>query len=163
GFPRLPGNMPPIWGFKMFLWGGDPYEGYGEADLMTAVQAVELESKPGTESSYSNFGMMLLGYLVGRKEGTNCEAVIRGQICRPLGMNDTRMKLQDDQQSRAARPYRALVKFGPLMFALRSAPWFASGELGGAGALRSSATDMLKYLEAQMRPAGPLEAAIRES
>ncbi len=163
GFPRLPGNMSPWGSLKMVLWGADPYEGYRENDLLAGVQTVKLDSKPGTESSYSNFGLMLLGYLLGRKEGTNCETVIRGQICQPLGMEDTRMKLEDEQRRRAAQPYRSLVKLGPVLLALRSAPWFDSGELGGAGALRSSAKDMLKYLQANMHPTGPLEAAIRNS
>jgi serine-type D-Ala-D-Ala carboxypeptidase/endopeptidase len=48
------------------------------------------------------------------------------------------------------------------MLGLRSAPWFTGTDLGGAGAVRSSITDMLRYLEANMRPAGtPLEQALR--
>ena len=50
------------------------------------------------------------------------------------------------------------------MVALRSDPWFVGNPLGGAGALRSTASDMLKYLKANMHPEGqPLAHALRES
>ena len=55
-------------------------------------------------------------------------------------------------------------RWGPFVVALRSDPWFVGNELGGAGALRSTANDMLKYLKANMHPEGqPLEHALRES
>src|SRR5262249_20239672 len=127
---------------------------------LAALRTVKLEFEPGTDSTYSNFGLMLLGYLLGRQTGTNCENLIKAQICSPLGMDQTTMQLKAEQRSHAACGYRALAKLGPLELGLRSAPWFDSGELGGAGALRSSANDMLKYLKANMRPTGVLSNAV---
>ena len=47
---------------------------------------------------------------------------------------------------------------------MRSAPWFDRTNLGGAGALRSTAVDMQKYLQVNSSPEGqPIEQALRES
>ncbi len=163
GFPRLPENIPALGFVKMQLLGSDPYEGYDETQLLAALRTVTLEFAPGTQWTYSNFGLMLLGYLLGRQTGTNCEDLIKDQICRPLGMSQTTMQLRREQQPHVAQGYRDLARLGPFELGLRSAPWFASGTLGGAGALRSSASDMLKYLRANMQPQGELANAIRES
>ncbi len=164
GFPRLAANQSPLGGICMLLFGSDPYAGYTEADLLEAVRAVKLRSKPGTESNYSNFGMMLLGYLLSTKAGSSYGALVRREVCLPLGMNDTTVALDHAQAPRAAQGYRAVFRCGPLVLALRSAPWFLESNLGGAGALRSTAADMLKYLQANMHPEGqPLEHALRES
>jgi CubicO group peptidase (beta-lactamase class C family) len=108
--------------------------------------------------------MMLLGHLLATKAGSSYEALVKREVCLPLGMNDTTVTLDRTQAPRDAQGYRAVLRCGPLVLALRSAPWFAVSNLGGAGALRSTATDMLKYLQANMHPDGqPLEHALRES
>jgi CubicO group peptidase (beta-lactamase class C family) len=164
GFPRLADNQSKLRVFGMLLFGTDPYAGYTEADLMEGVRSVKLEFKPGTKSSYSNFGMTLLGCLLARKAGSTWEALVKQQVCLPLGLRDTTATLDASQAQRAAQPYRAVFRCGPVVVALRSAPWFLGNPLGGAGALRSTASDMLKYLKANMHPEGqPLEHALRES
>jgi CubicO group peptidase (beta-lactamase class C family) len=164
GFPRLAANQSPLRGLGMTLFGSDPYAGYSEADLLKAVRTVKLESKPGTKSCYSNFGMTLLGHLLATKAGSSYEALVKREVCLPLGMNDTVVTLDRTQAPRAAQGHRAVLRCGPLVLALRSDPWFVGNNLGGAGALRSTATDMLKYLQANMHPDGqPLEHALRES
>ena len=164
GFPRLAGNQSHLRGLGMLLFGGDPYAGYSEADLLEGVRTVKLESKPGTTSSYSNFGMTLLGHLLATKAGSTYEALVKREVCLPLGMTDTTVTFDRSQAPRAAQAYRAVLRCGPLVVALRSDPWFEGNNLGGAGALRSTATDMLKYLQANMHPEGqPIEHALRES
>jgi CubicO group peptidase (beta-lactamase class C family) len=148
----------------MVLLGSDPYAGYTEADLLQSVRTVKLESKPGTKGGYSNFGMTLLGYLLARNAGSTYEALVKQDVCRPLGMDDTTITLNATQRRRAAQRYRAVLRWGPLVLALRSAPWFEANDLGGAGALRSTAADMLRYIQANMHPEGqPLEHALQES
>lgn len=164
GFPRLAGNQPPLRGLGMMLFGSDPYAGYSEADLLEGVRTVKLQSEPGTNSCYSNFGMTLLGHLLATKAGSSYEALVKREVCLPLDMTDTAVTLDRTQAPRAAQGYRAVLRCGPLVLALRSDPWFAGNNLGGAGALRSTATDMLKYLQANMHPEGqPLEHALSES
>jgi CubicO group peptidase (beta-lactamase class C family) len=164
GFPRLAANQSRLRGLGMLLFGSDPYAGYTEADLLNAVRAVKLQSKPGTKSCYSNFGMTLLGHLLATKAGSSYEALVKREVCLPLGMTNTTVTLDRTQARRAAQAYRAVLRCGPLVLALRSDPWSGASHLGGAGALRSTASDMLKYLQANMHPDGqPLEHALRES
>ena len=131
---------------------------------MDAVRTVKLQSKPGTKSCYSNFGMTLLGHLLAIKAGSSYEALAKREVCLPLGMHDTTVTFDRTQARSVAQGYRAVWRCGPLVLALRSDPWFKGNNLGGAGALRSTATDMLKYLQANMHPDGlPLEHALVES
>jgi CubicO group peptidase (beta-lactamase class C family) len=163
GFPRMR-RRSPIPGIRMLLFGSDPYAGYTAADLLADVRTVKLESKPGTKGCYSNFGMSLLGYLLATKAGSSYEALVKREVCSPLGLEDTTITLDPSQAPRVAQGYRAVLRWGPLVLALRSAPWFKNNDLGGAGALRSTATDMLRYLRANMHPAGqPLEHALEQS
>lgn len=164
GFPRMPSGASPLTGISMMLFGSDPYAGYTKEDLMADVSGVELEFPPGTKCSYSNFGMTLLGQLLASRTGSRYEDLIRQDITVPLGLTDTTVKLNADQRRRLAQGYRAVLRCGPLLLGLRSSPWFTDNELGGAGALRSTATDMLKYLRANLQSEGqPLEHALRES
>ena len=165
GFPRLAANSSGIWGgIGMIFFGTDPYASFTEAKLLEAVRTVELEFKPGTKSAYSNFGMMLLGYLLAARAGLGYEALIQRDVCQPLGMSNTVVTLEAAQAARFAQGYRAMMRLGPVVLGLRSAPWFEKSSLGGAGALRSTAADMEKYLQANFSPEGqPIEQALRES
>ena len=164
GFPRLPADSSLLDSFAMVLFGSDPYAGYTEAALLEDVRKVELDFRPGTKASYSNFGMFLLGHLLATKAGCSYGELVKRDVCGPLGMNDTTVTIPPDQTCRVAQGYRAALRCGPLLLCLRSVPWFEENDLGGAGALRSTGADLLKYLQANMRPEGhPLEHAIRES
>ena len=164
GFPRLPANISPVGGIKMLLFGSNPYAGYPKAAFAEGVRSVKLQSKPGTKSGYSNFGGCLLGWLLAHKAGTNYEAFVKRDVCQPLGMHDTTITLDARQAARFAQGYRALRRVGPVLLGLRAKPWLLPNHLAGAGALRSTGMDMLKYLEANMRPKGqPLEKALSES
>ena len=164
GFPRMPEDRSPLPALRMVLFGSDPYAGYAEAQLRRDVCAVKLQSKPGTKFCYSNFAMTLLGHLLATKAGSGYEALVKREVCLPLGMNDTMVTPDRTQAPRVAQGYRAVLRCGSLVLALRSDPWFVGNNLGGAGALRSTASDLLKYLHANMHPAGqPLEHALMES
>jgi CubicO group peptidase (beta-lactamase class C family) len=85
--------------------------------------------------------MGLLGHLLALRSGKTYEELVLEKICRPLGMDDTRVTLTASQQPRLAPghlPTGAVV------------PNWDIPVLAGAGALRSTATDMLKFLEANL-------------
>jgi CubicO group peptidase (beta-lactamase class C family) len=164
GFPRVPDSHSPLPAIGMLLFGSDPYAGYTAGDLLADVRTVKLASKPGTQGCYSNFGMTLLGYLLARKAGSSYEVLVKREVCLPLGMQDTTITVSRSQAPRVAQGYRTLWRCGPRVLALRSAPWFKNNDLGGCGALRSTASDMLRYLQANMHPEGqPLEQALRKT
>ena len=137
GLPRLPGNLAP-------KDSSNPYADFSIDDLYDAVDSVELSEDPGERYEYSNLGVGLLGQLLVLKNGKSYESLVVERICVPLGMMDTRITLDDDQKRRLAPGHDA--DGHPV------ANWDLPA-LAGAGALRSTVNDMLRYLEAQFSDA----------
>jgi CubicO group peptidase (beta-lactamase class C family) len=92
---------------------------------------------------YSNLGAGLLGHLLSLKAGKEgaYEPLVAERICRPLGMHDTRVTLTGDMRRRLAVGHDA--ELNPV------ANWDIP-TLAGAGALRSTADDQLKFLAANL-------------
>ena len=137
GLPRLPGNLKP-------KDPRNPYAGYSVDDLYQFLSGYELPRDPGSnlegsEVEYSNLGAGLLGHLLAYRAGTDYESLIRSRITEPLGMPDTGITLSSSMKQRMATGHNPLLE--PI------ANWDFPA-LAGAGALRSSANDMLTLLEA---------------
>ena len=90
---------------------------------------------------YSNAGIGLLSYLMMNATGKDWEEQIGAEITTPLGMHDTVLRPNPEQQRRLARGHLKNGKDAPIwpMFA-----WYA------AGGLRSTTRDMLRYGEANL-------------
>ena len=132
GLPRLPSNLKP----KDLR---NPYADYGVDDLYQFLSGYELTRDPGSELEYSNLGAGLLGHLLAHRAGTDYESLIGTRITRPLSMPDTGITLSSSMKQRMAAGHTAMLT--PV------ANWDFPA-LAGAGALRSSANDMLTFLEA---------------
>ena len=145
GLPRLADNMP---------YGdlGDPYADYTEALMLEFLGRYELTRDIGSQYEYSNFGVGLLGYLLGRAAGSDYETLLRERITGPLGMSDTAVTLSPDQQSRFAPGHDGF---------LRPAKAWRQPIQPGAGAIRSTANDMLKFAAAVLDPGSPIAAAMK--
>lgn len=144
GLPRLPDNMP-------YADPADPYADYGEAELLAFLASYELPRDIGAEREYSNLGAGLLGYALARAVGTDYASLVRERITGPLGMADTTIALSPDQQARLATPHDAYMQ--------PTAPWTFTA-LAGAGALRSTAADMLTFVAAAADPQSPIGPAM---
>jgi CubicO group peptidase (beta-lactamase class C family) len=132
GLPRLPSNLK-------LKDPANPYASYGVDDLYQFLSGYTLPRDPGSEFEYSNLGGGLLGHLLEYRAGMDYESLIRSRITQPLGMPDTGITLSSSMKRRMATGHNALL--APV------ASWdFPT--LAGAGALRSSANDMLTFLEA---------------
>jgi D-alanyl-D-alanine-carboxypeptidase/D-alanyl-D-alanine-endopeptidase len=107
--------------------------------LYQFLSGYTLPRDPGSEFEYSNLGAGLLGHVLARRAGTDYESAIRIRITEPLGMPDTGITLSSSMEQRMATGHNAML--APV------ANWDLP-TLAGAGALRSSATDMLTFLEA---------------
>ena len=145
GLPRLPDNMPH----------GDledPYADYAEQHLLAFLAGHELARDPGSEYEYSNFGVGLLGYLLARAAGTDYETLVRQRILGPLGMDDTAIALSPDQRQRFAPAFDIYMR--------PTKPWQLPA-FAGAGALRSTANDMARFLSAALEPASPIGQAMK--
>jgi CubicO group peptidase (beta-lactamase class C family) len=157
GLPRLPTNMAPA-------DPENPYADYSVEQLYAFLSGYELPRDIGAEYEYSNFGVGLLGHVLTRVAGEDYETLVRMRIAGPLDMDDTRIALTPDRRARLAIGHdqrRAPV-----------ANWDIP-TLAAAGALRSTANDMLSFLAlhlgyvtselapaasamlAERRPAGP--------
>jgi D-alanyl-D-alanine-carboxypeptidase/D-alanyl-D-alanine-endopeptidase len=135
GLPPLPGN------FKL-KDASNPYGDYSVGDLYQFLSGYTLPRDPGSEFEYSNLGGGLLGHLLAYRAGTDYESLIGIRITQQLSMPDTGITLSSSMERRMAAGHRStlapILKPGlplPTVFA-------------GAGALRSSANDMLTFLEA---------------
>ena len=148
GLPRLPDNMNP----KDPL---NPYADYSVEQLYQFLSGYRLTRDIGTEYEYSNLGAGLLGHALTQKAGMDYEALVRARITGPLGMGSTGIAMTPDMKARLSPGH------GP---ALEPSPNWDVTTLAGAGALRSSTTDMLTFLAAALgytsSPLAPALAAM---
>ncbi len=133
GLPRLPDGFDPN---DM----QNPYADYSEAKLLAFLAKHELGRDIGSRYEYSNLGVGLLGYALARRAGVSYEALVIERIARPLGMADTRIELTPGQLPRLARGHAG---------GREVASWDFDA-LAGAGALRSTARDLLRFVAANL-------------
>lgn len=152
GLPRLPDDLPG-------KDAADPYAGYDEAKLYAFLNAHSLRRKPGTEYEYSNLAAGLLGHLLAGVAGVGYESLVTQRILAPLAMKDTAITLSPGQQERFAQGYRPGGIFAKLH---AQGPWDLA-VLAGAGALRSSVNDQLKWIGACLGNAPPTLTAALQS
>ena len=136
-------------------WLGDrhnPYAALSVEDVHEGLARTRLRRRPGERARYSNLGAGLLGQALARAAGQPYEQLVRERIGLPLGMRDTFVTPSEEQAARVAVGH---TRRG------RPVPRFELPALAGAGALRSTATDMLRFLEANLDPARtPLAAPL---
>jgi CubicO group peptidase (beta-lactamase class C family) len=144
GLPRLPSNL-------VFKDPANPYAHYREADLASFLASHVLRREPGDRYEYSNLGTGLLGQALSRASGASFEELVRSRVALPLGMADTGIALSDDLRRRLAPPHAAAGK--------PAANWDLP-TLAAAGALRSTADDLLRFLSANLACEGPLGPAM---
>jgi CubicO group peptidase (beta-lactamase class C family) len=148
GLPRMPANFLPKDAFN-------PYADYTVPRMYDFLSSCKLRRKPGESFEYSNLGTGLLGHALALRAGKSYEELLVARICRPLGMTSTRITLDEWMRSRLAEGHDADGK--PV------GNWDFQA-LAGAGAIRSTAGDMLRFLSAQLGLGQtPLRAAIKTS
>jgi CubicO group peptidase (beta-lactamase class C family) len=128
-------------------WLGDrhnPQAGLSVEELYADLARTRLRRRPGERVKYSNLGAGLLGQALAGAAGQSYEALVRERICLPLGMGDTVIAPTSEQLTRLATGY---TRRG------RPAPPLQLPALAGAGALRSTATDLMRLLRANLDPA----------
>jgi CubicO group peptidase (beta-lactamase class C family) len=147
GLPRL----PPWEHFRSVT---NPYAAFDGPRLLAALGDCELESEPGEDHEYSNLGAALLGYALAAKAGLSYEDLVMRDVCGPLRLADTRVKLSDQQSARLAAGHTAL--------GLPAANWDFDA-FAGAGGLRSTADDLLVFAAANLElPPTPLGKSLAE-
>jgi CubicO group peptidase (beta-lactamase class C family) len=149
GLPGMPNNFHPA-----DL--SNPYADYGVGDLHAFLAKHGVAKPADPEYGYSNLGLGLLGQALAERAGTSYPNLLREQVTGPLGLKDTVVWLSEEQQSRFIQGHNG--KHLPVH------AWDLDA-LAGAGGIRSTAGEMLTYLEANLHPekSGSLAAALRES
>ena len=143
GLPRMPTNFTP-------KDPANPYADYDAAKMNVFLAGYQLPRDPGASYEYSNLGYGLLGHALAQSGATTYDALISDGILKPLGMTMTGTAFTDAMRAHLAPGHDdegEMVKNWDL------------GALAGAGALRSTAHDMLRYLKANMGIGEPALAA----
>lgn len=102
---------------------------------------VELHAAPGAQYSYSNEGYNLLGAIVERVSGQTLPAFVQSRILAPCGMRRSSLDLTFTLG--LPNVTRLYVREGGR--AMASANWFNPVCWAAAGALRSTAADLVRY------------------
>ncbi len=134
GLPRMPSNFSP----KDDL---NPYADYSAEQMYQFLSGYQLTRDIGEKYEYSNLGVGLLGHVLTLRAGMDYETLVRSRICEPLGMPSTRVTLSPEMKARLATGHNSTLK---------AVPNWDIPTLPGAGALRSSANDLLTFLAANL-------------
>lgn len=134
GLPRMPGNFAP-------KDPQNPYADYSVEQMYAFISGYTLTRDIGAKYEYSNLGVGLLGHILALRSRTDYETLVRTRIGRPLKMDSTGIKLTPEMQARLAAGHNAVGR--PL-------PNWDLPTLAGAGALRSTVNDMLKFVTANL-------------
>lgn len=121
-----------------------PYQYYTTKWLYEYLtNQVVLQSTPGEKRTYSNLGGGLLGHLLTLITGKPYEELLFETICSPLGMQQTFITLNAERKQQMVQGRD--LKGRPLPLGGGDC-----GALTGAGGIKSSARDLVKYLKANM-------------
>jgi CubicO group peptidase (beta-lactamase class C family) len=134
GLPRMPGNFHPA-------DSKDPYVDYGADRMKAFLASYTLPRDPGASYEYSNLGVGLLGYALGVHAGTDYQTLLRQQIFKPLGMDRSTTDLDAAIHAGLAPGHDG---------AGQTTPNWHLAALASAGAIVSTADDMLRFLKANM-------------
>ena len=147
GLPRLP---PGIRGRGLTGQGMlDPYADIDADRLIAGLAHTRVRGVPGEAPvQYANYGVGLLGFLLGRATGLGFEATMTRHVLAPLGLGGT--TFEDSPLHQGRRRGKSV------------GPWHLAA-LAGAGGLRAPAADLLTYLEVVRDGTGPLADAVAET
>jgi D-alanyl-D-alanine-carboxypeptidase/D-alanyl-D-alanine-endopeptidase len=148
GLPRMPDNFTP-------RDSANPYADYSVQQLYEFLSRYHLPRDPGAAYEYSNLGMGLLGHTLSLKARTTYEQLVTRQILTPLGMTETAITLTPAMRARLAPGHDGEGHVVP--------NWDLP-TLAGAGAMRSTAKDLLAFLVANLdSTATPLSRTLQQT
>jgi serine-type D-Ala-D-Ala carboxypeptidase/endopeptidase len=133
GFPYIPVNF-----FMKDMY--NPFCEYSLQFLYDFFASYKLPFEPGSQYIYSNVSIGTLGYVLSLRAGKDYETLVYERILKPLGMESTKVNLNQEMQKRFAKAH------------IRSkivAHWDIA-VFDGAGGLHSTAKDLARFIEANL-------------
>ena len=130
GLPRLPHNFSPSDSL-------DPYADYDRSDLSAFLSLFDPISL-ANEQAYSNLGFGLLGSIAADAADKDYPAAIEEYILAPLGMTRSFASYPQQRDSNIASGFSSGAVVPPWTF----------DALAGAGAVVSSANDLIRFIRA---------------
>ncbi|MFK7957202.1 MAG: serine hydrolase [Lysobacterales bacterium] len=135
GLPRMPDNMPmedPL----------DPFGGY-DRPLLEAFLMGYAPDSLDKSYEYSNLGAGLLGELAAQAAGLSYADALERDVFKPLGLDDTQVAVSDAQAKQMATGFSQGADMPR---------WSSFDALAGAGAVVSSASDLLAFARLTLNP-----------
>lgn len=139
GLPALPPTMkvPDA---------ANPYGALTVDELLASLRGVRLDAEPGTRTQYSNFGMLVLSAMLSHHAGQPFTKLAEQELLAPLGMAATGPATATTQgHTPTGQPVPG---------------WTTAPELAGAGFLRSTLNDLVRYAQAHLGGPAPGRAAV---
>ncbi len=137
GLPRLPPDFAP-------RVEANPYADFDEKALINSLKVLSGDKtlpRRDTRHDYSNLGFGLLGYALGRADGSNYTAALQKRILTPLSLSATFSTVPESERSRFSDGHDEKLK---------TVPHWDFDALAGAGTLRMSVRDLARYASAAL-------------
>lgn len=112
-----------------------------QAGFMQSLKSWQPTNPIGSNYLYSNVGFGLLGKVIANASGQDYQTLLTTIVTSPLGMNNTFVTVPASSGRNQAQGYNPMGN---------PAPAYQPGFLYGGGAVRSSARDLLAFMEANL-------------
>ena len=137
GLPRLPENL-----LQLAADQDNPYKTYGKEQLLKSLKTTKLSRKPGSQSTYSNYGYGILGYILEEVYQQPLEQLLNHKLHTVLGLDSISFKpgpvlIQGHDENQAP------------------VPAWEFQVMAGAGAIKTTLKATASFLEQQIMAEDP--------
>lgn len=122
----------------------NPYAHCGQQMLYACLSRMKSVRTIGSRMVYSNFGVGLLGHVLGKLAGGDYRTALKERVLIPWGMLDTETEATAGQAERLAEVYKKKGR--------ATNRWDFTEVTVAAGGVRSTLSDMLKFLRMNVSP-----------
>ncbi|WP_291869259.1 serine hydrolase domain-containing protein [Maribacter sp.] len=138
GLGRMPNN------FNNSKNAGKEFASYDKRLLYSYIENARLHADPFTQFLYSNVGMGIAGTILERNYEIDFGKVLEQELTLPIGLTNTTAYFEDTNAEYWATGYNYRGK--------ETDYWKTLNALDGAGVIKSTASDLLIYAQANINP-----------
>lgn len=120
---------------------------YSKEQFLEDLQHIVIDTIPGTSFAYSNADTELAAYILEQVYEDSFDNILEKYFAQEVGMPNTRIRLQADQEKFRANGYGSDRKPTPFM---------ATKLWGAGGAAKSTLPDLMKYIQFQLDEENPI-------